>query len=90
MLEQARRVDDNILAYNIKNTSFFNKNLDVETVNKYVERAYIEAKNKGFKGDKYFTTINGETIELRINVDGSLKTAFGKYKYTVGDFRKEQ
>ncbi|MBP2100453.1 pre-toxin TG domain-containing protein [Enterococcus rivorum] len=84
---QSQYLTESQLAEKLEGNSFFNPNWTVEDINKYTEIAYNDLLSKGKKGDTFLYKINGEEISIYINPDGGFGTAYGKYQYTLEQFK---
>lgn len=84
---QAKYLSDSELKSKLKK-SYFSPKWSKEKINKNAEVAYNALLKKGKRGDTFPYEIDGETIKVYIEANGSFGTAYGTYKYTVKQFKK--
>lgn len=84
---QAQYLSESQLAEKLDGNSFFNPNWTKDQINKYTEIAYNDLLSQGKKGDTFLYKINGEEISIYIQPDGGFGTAYGKYQYTLDQFK---
>ena len=68
--------------------SFFNPEWSDEVIKEAVEKAYKEAIKNNAINKKFVYNFKGDIIEIFIDKDGGIDTAYGVYKYTVDEFIK--
>ena len=86
MKKQSKYLTDQQLARKLEKNSFFNKDWSQEKIVQNVEKAYNTLRNQKKIGLNSIE-IEGEIINVFIKDNGTFDTAYGTYKYTVGDFR---
>lgn len=84
---QSQYLTESQLAEKLEGNSFFNSNWTSDDINKYTEIAYNDLLSQGKKGDTFLYKINGEEISIYIQPDGGFGTAYGKYQYTLDQFK---
>ncbi|NSQ65208.1 hypothetical protein HRE96_14210, partial [Enterococcus faecalis] len=84
---QAQYLSESQLAEKLDGNSFFNPNWTKDQINKYTEIAYNDLLSQGKKGNTFLYKINGEEISIYIQPDGGFGTAYGKYQYTLDQFK---
>ena len=84
---QSQYLTESQLAEKLDGNSFFNPNWTGDDINKYTEIAYNDLLSQGKKGDTFLYKINGEEINIYIQPDGGFGTAYGKYQYTLDQFK---
>ena len=84
---QSQYLSESQLAEKLDGNSFFNPNWTKDQINKYTEIAYNDLLSQGKKGDTFLYKINGEEISVYIQPDGGFGTAYGKYQYTLEQFK---
>ncbi|MGL9893567.1 transposase [Enterococcus sp. DIV0806c] len=85
--KQSQFLTENQLTEKLDGTSFFNSNWTSEDIKKYTEIAYNDLLSQGKKGDTFLYKINGEEINIYIQPDGGFGTSYGKYRYTLEEFK---